>query len=156
MTRKTHDLGFEGRHEFATKSMLKNAGNVESLSESLDGKTCVTCGTFKYGLFRSITGTEKYVRVWNVDTSKVRHVLKGHRREVNSVSLSSDGKTCVSDSLDKTVRVWDVDKGTQRHVLEGHTNWVRTVVLSPLGDVCTSVDDSGQSLTWDVRAGRLV
>lgn len=49
------------------------------------------------------------IRLRDVATGKVRAVLRGHTREVNSVAFSPDGETIVSGSGDNTIRLWKLN-----------------------------------------------
>jgi WD40 repeat protein len=50
------------------------------------------------------------VKIWSVEYKKELNTLKGHKRGVNSVSFSSDGKYLVSGSDDGTIKLWNFQK----------------------------------------------
>ena len=50
------------------------------------------------------------IRVWDLDTGRCRHVLRGHTDSVRCLELQ--GRFAVSGSYDHTVRVWDYQRGT--------------------------------------------
>jgi len=60
------------------------------------------------------------VRVWDADSGKEIHTLKGHWDVVRSVAWSPDGSKLASSGADGTVRVWDSASGKAMHVLEGY------------------------------------
>jgi WD40 repeat protein len=62
-----------------------------------------------------------------------RQTLRGHTKEVSSVSWSPDGRRILTGSADETTKVWDADKGTEVLTLKGHTDRVRSVSWSPDG-----------------------
>ena len=47
--------------------------------------------------------------------------LTGHRRRVNGVALSGDGRIAVSSSDDQTVKVWEMSSGRELRTLTGHS-----------------------------------
>ena len=38
-------------------------------------------------------------------------IMKGHRSEITSISISPDDKFIASSSGDKTIKIWDTFKG---------------------------------------------
>jgi len=54
----------------------------------------------------------------------------GHTAEVISITLSLDGRSLFSTSVDKTICQWSVDSGTSIRVFEGHTNNVIPCLIS--------------------------
>eukprot|EP00004_Rigifila_ramosa_P011305 TRINITY_DN2401_c0_g1_i4.p1 TRINITY_DN2401_c0_g1~~TRINITY_DN2401_c0_g1_i4.p1 ORF type:complete len:1509 (-),score=386.44 TRINITY_DN2401_c0_g1_i4:835-4707(-) len=64
------------------------------------------------------------IKLWNVDTGQLLHVLSAHLFKVLSVSFSGDSRLLASSSPDRTVRVWDIAHGTQLCVLTGHADRV--------------------------------
>merc|ERR1719456_1213367 len=79
---------------------------------------------------------DKSILVWeitNTDTNygKVRRVLKGHSHFVQDVSISSNGRFCLSGSWDGTLRLWETDTGRTTKRFFGHTKDVLSVAFSP-------------------------
>jgi WD40 repeat protein len=58
--------------------------------------------------------------VWNMETGKVEHALKGHSKEVTCLVAVSPKMQIVSGSQDGHVAVWDISTGTVSKVLIGY------------------------------------
>ncbi len=72
---------------------------------------------------RLVSGSrDTSLRVWDIVSGALRHVLMGHVAAVRCVKF--DGRRAVSGAYDYTVKVWDVDNETCLHTLVGHTNRV--------------------------------
>jgi len=69
---------------------------VLAVAFSPDGKRLVT------------GGTDRAVRLWNVDSGALLETLTGHTMTVTGVAFLEDGKRIASSSLDHTIRLWDL------------------------------------------------
>ena len=74
------------------------------------------------------------IKLWNTDTGEELSTLRGHDREVLSVSWSPDGTRLASGSKDWTVRIWEVATGKEVSQLKGH---------SKDNEECTCKHDAG-------------
>ena len=52
-------------------------------------------------------GADSSLRVWEINTLKELHILKGHKDTVTGIAVSSDDLFIISSSLDKSIRIWD-------------------------------------------------
>jgi len=100
--------------------------------------------------------------MWNAETGKVLHTLKGHKRQVTSVAFSPDGKWLLSSSSDQTLLLWDVARGEVVQQLNGHSYPVSSVVFSPDGRFALSGGESdprrhlpGELILWDLTTGEM-
>ena len=91
------------------------------------------------------------IRLWNLATTMLQGVLRGHTDTVNSVAFSPDGKTLTSSSRDRTVRTWDVAKGKQWILLEASES-ATTAAFSPDGKTIATVS-YGPIRLWDASTG---
>jgi RNA polymerase sigma factor (sigma-70 family) len=99
-------------------------------------------------------GFDGSVRLWDVDTGKAIHVLRGHGREVTSVVFSRDGKVLTSGSRDQTIRLWNTATGKELQAREGHSGRVNAIAISPNGRVAaTSCGDRSIHL-WSLATGQ--
>ena len=113
---------------------------VIALALSPDGNTAVT-----------VQGDEAIARLWNINTGKIIHGIKGHKAPILCVTYSPDGKTVLTGSKDKTARLWDAETGKELAVLDptrkGHIGLVSTVQFTSNGDIFTGLTD-GVVILW--------
>jgi WD40 repeat protein/tRNA A-37 threonylcarbamoyl transferase component Bud32 len=74
---------------------------------------------------------------------------------VNSVAISSDGKTLVSSGASKTIKIWDVKSGRLQSTLTGHQNIITSVAISGDGKILASGSSDRTINIWDLKSGRL-
>ncbi|KAH9258895.1 hypothetical protein BASA81_002959 [Batrachochytrium salamandrivorans] len=98
------------------------------------------------------TGSDRAVRLWNLDTDRVFHTLIGHASKLYACRLTADAKALVTGGTDRKIMTWDVATG----------NRVRQISCS---SICNAVDvyehyvvsghqDSCVRL-WDMRTGTM-
>jgi WD40 repeat protein len=68
---------------------------IRSLAFSPDGQTILS------------SSNDKTVRLWDVGTGQILHLLTGHRDRVKGVGISPDGQLLLSCSADSNVKAWD-------------------------------------------------
>jgi len=101
--------------------------------------------------------TQTFGEVWGNDGRMFRgytgsprlngHILKGHIREVTSITWLNDGRLCTG-SADHTVKVWGAD-GSCLQTLEGHSGKVISVSWSDDGRICSGSEDKTMRV-WEV------
>ncbi|KAF7721676.1 SCF ubiquitin ligase complex subunit cdc4 [Apophysomyces ossiformis] len=122
-------------------------------------------------------GTDRTVRVWDIERGVCTHVFSAHTQTVRCLQIIQptlvDGRLepryplIVTGSRDSTVRVWRLPdprrdepySGTGRnpwymHTLVGHTQSVRA--LAAHGNIVVSGSYDHNVGVWDVETGRLV
>jgi len=67
-----------------------------------------------------VTADDRYIisgsddstlKVWDIETGKLLHTLKGHSSSVTAVVLTENGRRVISSSHDKTIKLWDIESG---------------------------------------------
>lgn len=107
-----------------------------------------------------ITGAEDHVvKVWDVRTRKVKHMLRGHGTDIYSVDASGNSQFIISGSGDKMAKLWSLETGKLMNTLgeeDGPTDGITSVSVSPTSQhvVAGSLDKIVR--VWEVETGRLV
>ena len=63
------------------------------------------------GQWAASGGSDKTIKIWDLETGKCRASLKGHKDKVNCVAISADGQQLVSAGNDSLVRIWRARDG---------------------------------------------
>jgi WD40 repeat protein len=82
------------------------------------------------------------IRLWDTDTGRELHRLRGHTQEVTAAVFTPDGRRILSGSWDRTLRLWDAQTGKEIRSWPAVTP-VQQVALSPDGRhaaVCAAFD----------------
>jgi WD40 repeat protein len=96
---------------------LETGKEIEKISGHPDSAVKCACFSHKYeGKDKAkpffISGSsDKTIKLWDIDTYKVKKRIKSHNDTVTSISLSQDNKTLISGSEDMTLKIWDIDTG---------------------------------------------
>ncbi len=102
------------------------------------------------------TGFGDSVRLWDVKSGALKHVLDGHISLVASVVFSPDGKHVATVSRDDTARLWDVESGDTLHTLEGHEASVTNVEFTSDGKRVATAGYDGVVRFWSPESGQTI
>ncbi|KAI8645489.1 WD40-repeat-containing domain protein [Parasitella parasitica] len=91
------------------------------------------------------------VIVWNLETGKKVHILKGHTMKVYCVAIDPKRRHCISGSLDASVRIWGIDGGECKYVLQGHA--ILVGLLGLVDDCLVSAAADATLRIWDASNG---
>jgi WD40 repeat protein len=95
------------------------------------------------------------VRLWDIESGKLRRTLAGHKDRIGSLAWSPDSGAVAAGSRDGTVRLWDAATGAPRpHVLETkQANGVTALAWSPNGRTLAG-GGVGPVQWWDTDTGK--
>ncbi|KAG5500438.1 hypothetical protein JKF63_03531 [Porcisia hertigi] len=157
-------------HKAAVNSIVISQDDTECLTASDDG-SCIVWDLVRYlrrnimyrqTYFRAVEyyvddsqlitcGSDKCVAYWDsVDCHTIREVPGSRTAELNSLSLSPDGRFFVTGGNDRIVKVWDYDRGECVAVGLAHSCSITKVRVSPDGQKIVSVGDEGAVMVWNV------
>lgn len=116
---------------------LRDSSGVSSVAISPDEQTLVT-------------GGDKTIKIWNLNTGELLSTFTGHSGWVWSVTFSPDGQSLASGSKDKTIKLWNLHTGELLHTLTGHSDGVWSVAASANGQTLASSSRDGSIKVWQI------
>jgi WD40 repeat protein/serine/threonine protein kinase len=137
-----HGVRRAPRDAWCVQTLEGHADDVRSVALTADARRALS------------GGSDRTVRLWELDAGRCVRTFNGHTDSVRSVSLTPDAHLAVSGGWDRTLRVWDVATGECLRTLEGHANYVNAVVLSPNGRRAFSGSWDKTLKLWHVPTGR--
>jgi WD40 repeat protein len=144
------------------RTLAGNSHEVDALAISPDGKTLASGGRFggpslapapgyvapkDIPCRASANGCEE-IKLWDLDTGKLRKTIRGDSGGVKSLAFSPDGKMLATSS--KKIKLWDLDTGKLLRSLNEESN-ARSIAFSPDGKTLATGDYNGTILLWDLK-----
>ncbi|MYF99230.1 WD40 repeat domain-containing protein [Candidatus Poribacteria bacterium] len=113
----------------------------------------------------SLEGSRIYL--WNIDVediknSGLRHIIRDHSQEINSIAFNNDGNILASGHHLEKIKLWDVENGKLKTTCDGYPYqlWIQSLAFVPHGKTLSSLNIYSQSsagkaeiLLWDVKTG---
>lgn len=78
-------------------------------------------------------GMDGIVRLWDLQTGRLRQALSGHTNLITSVDVSPDGRQVASGCSDGMVRIWDTQTGQCLHTLQPEGPYTRMNITGVTG-----------------------
>ncbi len=120
---------------------IANHSVVDSVAFSPDGKTLAN---------GSRDGT---IRLWNIDSGKLKKRLIEHKDFINGPAFSPDGKKLASGSEDGLILVWNLETGTHKALLAERMGSISCVAFSRDGKMLAGGNTDGNIHLFDVATG---
>lgn len=114
--------------DFSLQSTFEepHSDTVLSLQFSRDGKHLLS------------GASDKFVKMFEVATSKYVRSYEGHTHHVLGVAWKADGYTIASAGADNAIKVWNVETGEQRRTISNHGKQVTALKYIGVGDLIAS------------------
>ncbi|CAH8475740.1 unnamed protein product [Schistosoma rodhaini] len=131
------------------------ANHVGLHSASMPGINCLDIS--KTSPERIVTGgNDKTAVVFDLSTSQVISILKGHNKKVTQVVYHPSEELVFTGSPDTTLRVWGVEQGQCASIIRAHKGSVTGLSIHATGDYLLSCSSDGQWAFSDLRHGRVL
>lgn len=126
---------------------------IRSLAFSPDGKTILS------------SSNDRTVRLWDVESGQLLHLLTGHRERVKCVGISPDGQLLLSCSGDGQVRGWDkkllIHKktGDCRYIIKATSKTITLINALPVSPnpqrpIFATGAEHGKVSIWNLETGQ--
>jgi WD40 repeat protein/serine/threonine protein kinase len=126
---------------------------IRSIAICPDGKYFAT------GSNRSATRSIKggsLIRIWEIKSGKCLQTLYGHKKNVESLAFSPDGRLLLSGSKDRTLKLWGGRPWKCLRSVGRHQGEVRAVAFSPDGSYALSGGSDNVIKLGDLRIGKSI
>lgn len=131
------------------------ANHVGLHSASMPGILCLDIS--RSSSSRIVTGgNDKNAVIFNLSSSQVVSILKGHTKKVSKVVYHPSEELVFTGSPDATVRVWGVEQGQCAYIIRAHKSAVTGLSVHATGDYLLSSSSDGQWAFSDLRSGRVL
>ena len=123
-------------------TLRERFGSVVSLSFRSGGK--MLASSYK----------DHTIRLWDLETWKVRTIVQTPRHTIYGIAFSPNGKSLAWASMDEMVHLWDVVAEREKPSLKGHSDQVLAVAFNLTGDLLASASDDRTIKLWNVATGK--
>ena len=75
-------------------------------------------------------GTDKIIRIWDLNSLKILRMLIGHANIVNKILYLKDEKRILSSSSDLTMKLWNINSGQNIRTFNEHEDVVSDMAFA--------------------------
>ncbi len=129
---------------FASNSPTSHKDSVFAVAISKDGKNVVS------------GSADKTIRLWELETGKLKRTFDGHTDKIWAVAWSHDGKTFASGSADKSIRLWNINSYQAPRILKQHSGWITSLAFHPSENILVSGSTDFSIKIWNIETESLI
>ncbi len=106
------------------------------------------------GLTLASGGTDRLVRIWDIETRRLLRSLRGHTHDIRAILFTHDGQSLITASEDRTIRMWNPKTGEPTKLLfSRYDHNVCSLSLSPDGLMLARGSFNKDIKIWEVTTG---
>lgn len=106
------------------------------------------------GRFVAAIGDDRAIRIWELASGRLAHILRGFRRGPRGLAFSPDGRTLVATGVAGEIRAWDTGTGADTLAITGPPGTIADVEYAPDGRTFFTAEASGAIGVWDAATAR--
>ena len=129
--------------------VLNTSDEVQVIYFSPDRKTLATIERINDESY-----TKKMIRLWDLETEKLKINLTGHSSKVRSLLFSQDGKHLASVHDNNSIILWDIQKGKIEANIAEHSKYLSCAAFSPDSKTLATGSIDKTIRLWDVKSGK--
>jgi WD40 repeat protein/serine/threonine protein kinase len=118
------------------------------------GKPPITVWTSDGRTLATVSHHDKIVRLWDLASETERLFLQGFAAQLDSLAISSDGRTLAAGADDLTIRFYEMANARLRQTLKVHVGRITCLSFSPDSKLLVSGGADAMVRFWDVADAR--
>jgi len=101
------------------------------------------------GRYLASGGISKDVKIWEANSGKNIHTLKGHTSEITAIDFSPNNLILLTGSLDNSIKLWNINSGKLIRTFIAHEGGITSAQFSPDGLKIISGGDNNIKI-WSI------
>ena len=124
------------------KELIGHTSEVQRIAFSQDGKTLAS------------GGKDEEIRLWDVESGKLKHAFAGHALSIEFLKYASDGEIIVSQGGDNNVCIWNANSGELIHIISDFKDEITDLDFAADGKTLVTANSNGLIQTRNMHTGR--